>query len=680
MAIARLHMKIGKTRNASSHASYIAREGKYRNRLAQGEKLEHTEYGNMPSWANDDPNLFWQSSDFYERKNGTNYREMEIALPRELNAEQRKALVNEFVKQEIGAKHAYQYAIHNPKSLDGGEQPHVHLMFSERLNDGIDRDPEQYFKRYNAKNPEKGGARKHYGEVDANLKLSKERTEARTNELKQLRDRWEQSCNKHLIKHGYKDNVISMKSYKEQGINLLPEQKQLPSQWRNKTIKAEIIQFREAKADYRQADKELKQEIPNIKGELNLNIKHPKERAHIDWGDSKESIASSLSIVELMKQALEKNRQVPPSDPKEPTQEQIRLERIKNLSERNLKEKDRYVLVYKVNSLKTDISRLDDEIKTNTDLRDQQTKELRALKAQYEETQKGLLAFTKKEQRQHIEAEFNQTKEIERNYNGKLDRLEATKAEKTQQREEALKKLEKTPSVITEEERQELITLQEEQAKFEKEQARLQQKIQLEERLQALKVEQQRLDKANSQDPSKEQRYKELAEKNQRENERIQLISNYETNKTLLAKTEQQINTLDERIKQQKDHLADEEKAYQETQKGLFSFMRKDEQKEQRFKAQKRTIEQQQNDKIPLLRTKLELEERIQSQERQLSKLPKMSDQDKREYSQLKEQRETQQKQQEKIQQEQQKIQRQQQRIEQEKHPKQKQKGFGFEM
>ena len=32
-------------------------------------------------------------------------------------------------------------------------------MFSERGNDGIKRDTEQWFKRYNAKAPEKGGAR-----------------------------------------------------------------------------------------------------------------------------------------------------------------------------------------------------------------------------------------------------------------------------------------------------------------------------------------------------------------------------------------------------------------------------------------------------------------------------------------------------------------------------------------
>ena len=93
-------------------------------------------------------------------KNGSTYREYEIALPREMNAEQRLELVEDFIQSEIGSKYPYQFAIHNPKAMDGNDQPHVHLMFNERLQDGIERDPEQYFKRYNSKNPERGGAKK----------------------------------------------------------------------------------------------------------------------------------------------------------------------------------------------------------------------------------------------------------------------------------------------------------------------------------------------------------------------------------------------------------------------------------------------------------------------------------------------------------------------------------------
>ena len=131
MAIGRLSMKVGKAGKAGPHAAYIAREGKYAARLDRNEKLEASESGNMPAWARQRPQEFWKAADLNERKNGTTYREMEIALPRELSAQQRADLVRDFVRQEIGERHAYQWAIHSPRAADGGEQPHVHLMFSE---------------------------------------------------------------------------------------------------------------------------------------------------------------------------------------------------------------------------------------------------------------------------------------------------------------------------------------------------------------------------------------------------------------------------------------------------------------------------------------------------------------------------------------------------------------------
>lgn len=212
MAIGRLSVGIGKKGKASPHAKYIAREGKYAKPSYHEEKLENTGHGNMPKWAEHNPNDFWQMADEHERKNGSTYREHVIALPRELDEYERHELTKDWIAQEIGEKHAYQYAIHNPPALDGGEQPHAHIMFSERTIDDVERDPDQYFKRYNSKNPEKGGAKK------ANTpKFSAERKE----ELKAMRDRWEKTCNAHLERAGYSYR-ISMKSLKEQGIEREP--------------------------------------------------------------------------------------------------------------------------------------------------------------------------------------------------------------------------------------------------------------------------------------------------------------------------------------------------------------------------------------------------------------------------------------------------------------------------
>ena len=212
MAIGRLSVGIGKKGKASPHAQYIAREGKYAKPSNHEEKLENTGHGNMPKWAEHNPNYFWQMADEHERENGSTYREHVIALPRELDENKRHELIKDWIAQEIGEEHAYQYAIHNPPALDGGEQPHAHIMFSERTIDDIERDPDQYFKRYNSKNPEKGGAKK------ANTpKKSVERKE----ELKAMRDRWEKICNAHLERAGRYER-ISMKSNKEQGIEREP--------------------------------------------------------------------------------------------------------------------------------------------------------------------------------------------------------------------------------------------------------------------------------------------------------------------------------------------------------------------------------------------------------------------------------------------------------------------------
>ena len=207
MAIARLSVGIGKKGKAAPHAAYIAREGKYAKPDDDLEKLEFTGYGNMPEWAKTEPSFFWKMSDAHERQNGSAYREHVIALPRELKPKQRHDLILDWIEQELGDRHAYQYAIHNPTALDGGEQPHCHLMFSERTIDGISRDPDQYFKRYNSKNPEKGGSKK----ANTGMKPADRKAD-----LIAQRERWEQTCNKHLEQAGRKAR-INMKSYKAQG-------------------------------------------------------------------------------------------------------------------------------------------------------------------------------------------------------------------------------------------------------------------------------------------------------------------------------------------------------------------------------------------------------------------------------------------------------------------------------
>jgi len=213
MASYHLTAKIGKKGKAAAHAAYIAREGKYSGR-DRYEDLEATASGNMPEWAAHNAAHFWQAADEHERVNGSAYREIEVALPRELTPAQRLELVQEFIEQELGDQHAYQFAIHTPKAaLEKDDQPHAHIMYSERIRDGIARDPEHYFKRYNAKNPEQGGAKKFSG--------GKHKNELKA-ELLGLRERWAELQNAHLEKHGHNDRV-DHRSLKDQGSDREPE-------------------------------------------------------------------------------------------------------------------------------------------------------------------------------------------------------------------------------------------------------------------------------------------------------------------------------------------------------------------------------------------------------------------------------------------------------------------------
>lgn len=188
MAIYHLTTRGGKAHkgNAVRHVEYISREGRYSDR----DDLVYSEAGNMPSWVKDDTKTFWDSCDTLERTNGRAYREFELALPRELPHKENIDLVADFVREQLGTLHAYEWAIHDKN--DGN--PHAHIMFSERMQDGIDRSREQYFKRANSKAPERGGCPK-----DDGWRGTRGNPPVRLNEA---RARWADLQNIHLDRAG----------------------------------------------------------------------------------------------------------------------------------------------------------------------------------------------------------------------------------------------------------------------------------------------------------------------------------------------------------------------------------------------------------------------------------------------------------------------------------------------
>ena len=89
--------------------------------------------------------------------------EVQVALPVELDREQRRRLAVAYAERLCGGERLpYTLAIHRGESRKPGEpdNPHFHLVVSQRGQDGIERTPGQWFRRANRKAPERGGARK----------------------------------------------------------------------------------------------------------------------------------------------------------------------------------------------------------------------------------------------------------------------------------------------------------------------------------------------------------------------------------------------------------------------------------------------------------------------------------------------------------------------------------------
>lgn len=161
--MATYHCKLNKGKGSFclQHANYILREGRYSEKASGREDLIYKESGNLPEWANS-PQEFWKAAGRYERANGVAYFELEIALPNEISHDENIKLVREYVEKVIGEK-PYTFAIHDKDATLNPDvkQPHAHIMFSERMAlKEVNYTKEQFFKRYNSRHPERGGAKK----------------------------------------------------------------------------------------------------------------------------------------------------------------------------------------------------------------------------------------------------------------------------------------------------------------------------------------------------------------------------------------------------------------------------------------------------------------------------------------------------------------------------------------
>ena len=184
--------------SATAKYDYISRTGKYE--AACQDEVVHLESGSMPAFASSDARLYWAAADSHERSNGRLFRSLTAALPNSLDFAGRLDLARTFAAHVTGGELPYTLAVHTGLSKRAGvaDNPHLHLVFSERVNDGVERAAEQWFRRAAPKggDPATGGARKS------------ERTKPRA-WLDETRQAWAAEMNLAFDTAGVTDRVTS---------------------------------------------------------------------------------------------------------------------------------------------------------------------------------------------------------------------------------------------------------------------------------------------------------------------------------------------------------------------------------------------------------------------------------------------------------------------------------------
>ena len=166
MAVIRFHvnhLKVRSGRGASRVVQYLTRDGQYAPEQAQVAYLTrtsaataargdlvHQEVANLPAWAHGDAAGFFARAEQHERANGRYATTWQLALPKELTREEQVTMARDFLATHLADKPTL-WVMHDPVNAQGEHQPHIHVLFSERTNDGIERGgPAQHFRRYNA--------------------------------------------------------------------------------------------------------------------------------------------------------------------------------------------------------------------------------------------------------------------------------------------------------------------------------------------------------------------------------------------------------------------------------------------------------------------------------------------------------------------------------------------------
>ena len=190
--------------SAAVHVEYINREKAFAQRggcIYQGHQL--------PKWAKDSPKKFFAAADRYESTGNRRYREIEFSLPNELQTlDEYREIVDEFLRKHL-SDHYYAYAIHDKIGVmsNGERHPHVHIMFSERLIDDVEKTaerPAKLFFKYPAR--KKNGQEASFEECRKHG-APKDRKWSEKSFLAALRADFARIQNEVLEKHGFSVRV-----------------------------------------------------------------------------------------------------------------------------------------------------------------------------------------------------------------------------------------------------------------------------------------------------------------------------------------------------------------------------------------------------------------------------------------------------------------------------------------
>jgi hypothetical protein len=233
-ALYHLHVMLGNRVSDSSagmRCDYLMRTGKFAVPGRTSEDFEASLSGAMPDWAQQDPGLYWRMTDLFEREKAVLFREVEFALPFGIPKKDRLACAEKMaqsVAKTQDGNHPFTLALHRGKEKTGEESNwNCHVMVSERVNDGVSRDPQRWFSRVVTVGKKKSESVEELAERKAQLDPArggavKTRAMQPRKWLIAQRQNWQIIGNEALAKAGATER-LDHRSYRDRGIEKVPQ-------------------------------------------------------------------------------------------------------------------------------------------------------------------------------------------------------------------------------------------------------------------------------------------------------------------------------------------------------------------------------------------------------------------------------------------------------------------------